>query len=156
IYNLFNADNNLNFSVKLNQTEAILIEPLVSKLVSNLNGKISADMHLTGTLTNPEFNGNISLLNTGLTVNYLKTPYILNKKLNVVRSVINVEDLQLKDNRGGTAIANGSVDLNNLNDPFIDAKIDAKNFLALNTSYKNNRLYYGTAYASGDFSFHGP
>ncbi|MGV8880135.1 MAG: translocation/assembly module TamB domain-containing protein [Sphingobacteriaceae bacterium] len=155
-YDMASADNNLDFNVKLDKTEAIILEPLVNKLVSNLNGKLSADMRLTGTLAKPKFDGTINLLNTGLTVNYLKTPYIINKKLAVNNNIIDVENMILKDNHSGEATANGKVDLNDLNDPYIDVRISAKNFLALNTTFKDNRLYYGTAYATGNFSFVGP
>lgn len=155
-YYMDSVDNNLDFRVKLDQTEVIILEPLVHKLVSNLKGKLSADMRLTGMLSKPRFDGTVNLQQTGLTVNYLKTPYTLNKKLMVNKNIIDVVDLVLKDNKGGEATANGKVDLNNLNDPFIDVKINAQNFMALNTSFKDNRLYYGTAFATGDFSFVGP
>lgn len=155
-YNLTSEENKLDFRVKMDQTEAVILDPLVNDLVSNLSGHISADLNLTGTPEKPQINGNLSLENTGLTINYLKTPYLINDNVTVKNSIIQIKGLQLKDNRKGTGIVNGTVDLNNLSNPDISATIDARNLLALNTAFKDNRLYYGTAFATGKFSFQGP
>jgi hypothetical protein len=150
------TDDRLDFDVKMNQTEAIIFEPFIKDLVSNLKGTVSTDLKLTGSLSKPELNGDITLDNTGVTVNYLKVPYMVSTKLGVQNSVININNMILKDGKGGIGIANGKVDLNNLSNPTIDVALNAKNLLALNTNFKDNHLYFGTAYATGDFSFVGP
>lgn len=155
-YHLTAEEDKLDFHVKMNQTEAVILDPFVNDLVSNLSGKISADLDITGRPEKPQINGNLNLNNTGFTINYLKTPYTINDDVSVKNSVIEIKDLQLKDNRKGMGIVNGTVDLNNLSNPTINATIDARNLLSLNTTFKDNRLYYGTAFASGKFSFQGP
>lgn len=150
------TQNSLDFSVNMNHTEAIIFEPFVKDLVSNLQGTISSNIKLTGSLSDPQFDGDITLENTGVTVNYLKTAYTINNKLAVKNSVINVENLVLKDYKGGTGTANGKVDLNDLSDPDIEVELKAKDLLALNTTFKDNHLYFGTAYATGTFNFSGP
>jgi len=155
-YHLASEENKLDFHIKMNQTEAVILDPLVNDLVSNLSGHISADLDLTGMPEKPQINGSLSLQNTGLTINYLKTPYRINDNISVKNSIIYIQNLQLKDNRKGYGVVNGTVDLNNLSNPDIKATIDARNLLALNTAFKDNRLYYGTAFATGKFSFQGP
>ncbi len=154
-YNIASEDNKLDFHIKMDQTEAVILDPLVNDLVSNLSGHISANLDLTGMPDKPQINGNINLQNTGLTINYLKTPFIINDQVVVKNSVIQINNLQLKDNRKGNGVVNGTVDLNNLSAPNINATIDAHSLLALNTTFKDNRLYYGTAFATGKFSFQG-
>lgn len=155
-YYIASEDNKLDFHLKMDQTEAVILDPLVNDLVSNLKGQISADLDITGMPSKPQINGSLNLINTGLTINYLKTPYLINDKVAVKNSIIQISNLQLKDNRNGTGIVNGTVDLNNLSAPDIEATIVANNLLALNTTFKDNRLYYGTAFATGKFSFAGP
>ena len=155
-YYYANEDNKLDFHVKMDKTESAILDPFVNDLVSNLGGNISADLDIGGSLTNPDIDGSINLENTSFTINYLKTPYIINDKLSVKNSVIIINDLQMKDTKSGTAIVNGKVDLTSLSNPIIDASIEAKNLQALNTTFKDNRLYYGTAYATGKFNFKGP
>ncbi|HWD90653.1 MAG TPA: translocation/assembly module TamB domain-containing protein [Mucilaginibacter sp.] len=150
------TQNSMDFDLKMNHSEAIIFAPFVKDLVSDLKGTISSDLKVSGSLTDLQFDGNISLENTGVTVNYLKTPYTINHTLIVKGSVIKIQDLALKDYRGNTGIANGTVDLNDLSNPDIEVTLQAKNLLALNTTFKDNRLYFGTAFASGTFKFNGP
>ncbi|MDB5010553.1 MAG: hypothetical protein JWQ06_1342 [Mucilaginibacter sp.] len=146
----------LDFDVKMNQTEAIIFEPFIKDLVSDIKGTVSTNLKLTGTASNPQLNGDITLNNTGLTVNYLKTAYIINDKLSVGNSVINIDKMTLTDIHGGEGTVKGKVDLNNLANPDIEAVLTAKNLMALNTTFKDNHLYFGTAYSTGTFSFSGP
>jgi hypothetical protein len=150
------AGDNLDFDIKMDHTEAIIFEPFVKGLVSDLKGTVSANLKLSGSPANPELNGDLTLNNTGVTVDYLKTAYTVTHKLNVNNSVISIDNMVLKDFKGGTGTANGKVDLNKISNPTIDIKLEAKNLLALNTTFKDNHLYYGTAYGSGNFNFSGP
>lgn len=149
-------DDKLNFDIKMNQTEAIIFTPFVKDLVSNLKGTVSSDLKLSGPPSDPQLNGTITLANTGVTVNYLKTAYTVNNKLSVNNSVIKIDNLVLKDIHGGTGTANGTVDLNDLSNPDIEVELEARNLMALNTTFRDNRIYYGTAYGTGRFKFSGP
>lgn len=149
-------EERLNFDIKMNQTEAIIFAPFVKELVSNLKGHISADLKLTGASSNPQLNGDLSLINTGVTVNYLKTAYTVNNKLSVKGSIINVDNLVLKDIHGGEGTVTGTVDLNKISNPDIEVVLTAKNLMALNTTFRDNHIYYGVAYGTGRFSFSGP
>lgn len=146
----------LDFDVRMDQTEAVIFSPFIKGLVSNVKGTISADMKLTGAPSNPKLNGNITLANTGVTVDYLKVPFTINDKLTVENSIIKIDDMRISDPRGGKGIANGKVDLSDFANPLLDINVRATNLMALNTTYRDNRLYYGTAFGTGDFSFTGP
>ncbi len=150
------TDDKLDFDVKMDHTEAIIFQPFIKDLVSNVKGAVSANLKLSGSPSKPELNGTVSLDNTGITVNYLKTAYTVNDNLTVSNSVIKIDKMILKDIRGGTGEANGTVDLNNISNPTLDISLEAKNLMALNTTFKDNHIYYGTAYGSGTFSFTGP
>lgn len=150
------TDDNLDFDIKMNQTEAIIFEPFVKDLVSDIKGHVSTDLKLTGKPSNPQLNGTVTLVNTGLTVNYLKTAYTVNNKLDVNNSIISIKDMVLKDIHKGIGTANGTVNLNNLSNPDINVSLKADNLMALNTTFKDNHLYYGTAYGTGTFNFNGP
>ena len=157
IYTLgHDAGDNLDFDVKMDHTEAIIFEPFVKGLVSDLKGTVSANLKLSGSPSNPQLNGDLTLNNTGVTVDYLKTAYTVTHKLSVNNSVIGIDNMVLKDFRGGTGTANGKVDLTNISNPTIDITLEAKNLLALNSTFKDNHLYYGTAYGTGTFKFNGP
>ncbi|RZM27708.1 MAG: translocation/assembly module TamB [Pedobacter sp.] len=146
----------IDLTVKMNDSKLAVLEPFVKDLVSNLKGNISSDITVKGPLSKPEINGDVSFDEGQLTVNYLKTAYTITQKVRVENSIVQIEDLKLKDVDGNIATANGTVNLNDLNNPGLDIDITARNFMALNTTAKDNPLYFGQAYATGTFKFKGP
>ena len=155
-YNLSNDDEPLNLKGNLNETDLIIFQPFLKNLVSNLEGKANADVSIVGTFRNPKISGIGRFKNAEVTVNYLKTHYrIENQPVLIQNNAIMLQNLKLFDDRGSTATANGIIDLAKLINPYIDVDVTGNNFMILNTNYKDNNLYYGTAYASGKFRFKG-
>ncbi len=150
------AEKVIDLDVVMNKSKLAVLEPFVKTLVSDLRGDISSDIKIKGALDKPEINGSIALDQGQLTVNYLRTAYTISQTIEVENSVVRVDDLRLKDMNGNIATANGSVDLNNISNPVLNIDIDAQNFMALNTTSRDNPLYFGQAFASGNFRFKGP
>ncbi|KHJ38712.1 hypothetical protein PBAC_10500 [Pedobacter glucosidilyticus] len=148
--------NNLDLTMNLDQTELILFEPFVKSLITKLKGNVSSDLKITGKFSNPQIDGDVKLDNAGFMVNYLKTSYTINDDVSIDNSLIRIEDLEIVDAFKNKAIANGSVDLKNPSNPLLDISVKANNFMALNTTSKDNGIYYGTAFGTGTFTFKGP
>jgi hypothetical protein len=146
----------IDVMVKLDNSELAILAPFVKTLVSDLKGNISTNLRIHGPLEKPQINGSLELNKAQLTVNYLKTAYTISDKVLVDNSVIRINNLRLEDKDGNKANANGTVDLNNLSYPDLDIVVTARNFMALNTTEKDNALYFGQAYATGTFTFRGP
>ena len=155
-YDAMEANNPLVINTRFNQTELVLFQPFLNKLVSDISGTVSADLNITGSITAPNVNGVCYLHDAGFTVNYLKTPYRINDQVSIANSTLVLRNLTVTDSKNNKAIANGTVDLRNLLIPDIQVDIDATHFLVLNTTFKDNPLYYGTAYGTGKFAFQGP
>lgn len=149
-------DHALDFNIKMDHALVVIFDPFINALVSNPKGTVSSDLKLTGPISKPQLNGTVTLDGASVTVNYLKTTYTVSDKLTVNNSIINIDNMILKDTHGGQGTVTGKVDLNNLSDPDIEATVQAKNLMALNTTFKDNHLYYGTAYGTGTFAFNGP
>ncbi|MEJ7778509.1 MAG: translocation/assembly module TamB domain-containing protein [Daejeonella sp.] len=155
-YNANSDQNSLDMNVMMNDNEVALFQPFLKTLVSDMNGKVSADLKVTGKITSPKINGRLTLKDAGMTVNYLKTPYRISDDIEIENSVIKLSNLQLRDINNNEAIANGTVDMGNPGAPEVHLDIVATNFMALNTTARDNPLYYGVAFGTGVFSFNGP
>ena len=158
-YDADSEDNNLDMAVKMDNSDLIIFQPFLKRLVSNLKGSLSANLKLSGKLLAPQVNGKVAFNDAGMTVNYLKTTYRITDSVRIENSVIILENLGLNDSQRtpATAIVNGTVDLHNIKTPDIHIKIvTSRPFMALNTTRKDNSIYYGTAYAIGQFDFDGP
>lgn len=155
-YQVASGEQAINLKGKLNQAELILFQPFIRTLASDLQGKMDADLHISGTLKNPQINGSASIESASFKVNYLKTVYNLNNQSVMIdKNAVMMNNLVFTDSKGHQANAGGVVNLSNLSNPFIDVDVATNNVMILNTTYKDNNLYYGTAYATGTYQFKG-
>ncbi len=155
IYTQSKTDNFDLYAI-LNETDLAIIEPFVKNFVSGIDGKATANLRVKGSFNAPEITGKALLKDVVLTVNYLKATMTINDEVEFQKDKILIEDMQVRDKEGNPASINGVIKHQNLKNFSLDVNMQAKNFLCLNTTAKDNELYYGTAYASGSFSFKGP
>lgn len=146
----------LDVELLLSKSEITVLQPFLHNLVSEMRGTISSHLHVSGSFTDLQINGKSELHDASFVIDYLRTRYRINDELKITNSTITMDSVVLYDPRDHTAIVNGTVDLSNPRLPVIDARLDANNFLVLNTTYRDNPLYYGTAYGTGRFEFRGP
>ena len=116
------------------------MRPFIKDLVSDIKGTISTNLKLTGPPSKPQLNGNIILNKTGVTVNYLNTAYTVLDTVAVKNSVITLDGMVLRDPLKGTGTVKGTVDINDPSNPDIEVVLDAKNLMALNTTFKQNHF----------------
>ena len=156
VYNHDEDTNPLDLKLRMDQGELVLFQPFLKNLVSELKGAASADMRVNGTLSAPSISGTIDLQDASFIVNYLKTRYRVNETVAVDHSKIILNNLRINDDFKNQAVANGTVDMSTPLNPDIQVDVKATDFMVLNTTAKDNPLYYGKAYGTGTFTFHGP
>ncbi|MBC8109969.1 MAG: translocation/assembly module TamB domain-containing protein, partial [Verrucomicrobia bacterium] len=131
-------------------------EPFTQGEVSKLGGKAKGFLRLTGSLGSPVLKGSISVKNGRFTYEYLKTTYRFNDKIYFSDGEIIVKNFKLIDENDNIAVVKGGVFHDGFKDFIIDMKADMKTFKVLNTTAKDNSLFYGTAVVSGGFGIFGP
>lgn len=149
-------EDNLDLRLKMQDNELIVFQPFLSNLISDLSGTATASFRVRGSVFQPVIDGFAHLKNANFVVNYLQTRYTINDEIDVNNSVIQLNDVVIEDINGEQAIASGRVDMKKPNTPEIHVNINAENFMVLNTTAKDNPVYYGTAFGSGVFAFNGP
>ncbi|MBL4594657.1 MAG: translocation/assembly module TamB [Flavobacteriales bacterium] len=141
---------NLDLTLELYQTELSMFDAYTKDFLSGFNGRANANVSLTGTLQKPKLRGNLTLQNTDFTVIYLNTKYRTNLcKINITPDMISFDNIEFLDEKNNVAVANGTVYHTWFSDWSIDIGLDVKNFLALNTTERDNSLYYGRAFVTG-------
>lgn len=155
-YNFFDKDEPLNMKGKLNNLDLTIFQPFLRNLITNLKGRTDADISINGSLNNPKISGLGRFFKSEFTVNYLNTLYRLDNQIALVENnSIILQNFAIHDTRGQQAKANGIINLSKVANPYLDIDTYADNLMILNTNFKDNNLYYGTAYATGNFKFKG-
>lgn len=153
---LSKKSDNLNANVEINDIELHVIEPFFKEYISGIEGTAHSKLFIDGSIDNPQLHGKVYFENTSLTVNYLQSKIFLTDYITLEKDKILIEDLELKDISGKKAIANGSINFNHFKNTELNIRIETDQFLCLNTTERDNNLYYGKAKASGRFLFIGP
>uniref|UniRef100_UPI004047B1E8 translocation/assembly module TamB domain-containing protein n=1 Tax=Algoriphagus sp. TaxID=1872435 RepID=UPI004047B1E8 len=146
---------NLDFAANLTQANLVIFEPFLSKYISNLGGTLTGNLQLQGNLNRPELIGSTRVAQGKMRINYLNTDYQLDGSLLFRPTQMSFQDLVLRDLNGNRATFTGGLNHRGFSSVFLDINSQLTNFQVLNTSSKDNALFFGTAYATGSLAIKG-
>lgn len=143
------SENYIDFTLNLDKLRLSIFDPYLENILTDLRGIASGEIKITGKPLEPDLKGDISLQKTSFTIDYLKTRYNFSNSIHINNNKIELNELKIYDVKGNTAIVTGDITHNKFKDIKFDIVADADNFQFLNTTEKDNNLFYGTAFASG-------
>lgn len=150
-------ENNLDLNCKIRNLKLDLIKPYVSDLFSNISGLLDGDIHITGSTEKPIADGELSFdKRTFVTVDILNTRYQVLDKIQFRKNLISSKTLYLKDINQNTARCDIKITHDYFTNFNLDIRINFDKIQALNTNEDQSNLFFGTAYASGNFRAFGP
>lgn len=149
----------LDINVYFDRTSLSPFGNLFSTTIENLEGYAKGNIHVIGGPTQFNMDGSISVIeDLVFTVKFTKARYTVPKGQTVtfVKDRFSVSNLKLLDAFGNEATLNGGILHNSLANFRVDIIGRYQDFMFLNTTRKDNEVFYGTAYAAGSMSFTGP
>jgi hypothetical protein len=146
----------LNLVGTLNDAPIVLAQPFLGSLFSNLGGTGQGELRLSGRFASPNLTGGIDVKNGRLTFNYLKTTYTFADRINFTNTSISFRNVRLRDALGNTGTVDGVVHHRGFHNMSLDISANYRKMQVLNTTRKDNELYFGTAYATGTARVTGP
>jgi phage regulator Rha-like protein len=148
-------ENALDLIAEFEKTDLEIVEPFVKDLISKLKGDILGKLTIKGTLEDPKIRGNLTVENGQFKLNYLNTLYQMDGDVAFLKGEIKASNVVLLDEFSNPATANASIYHDRYRDFYLLAKAKFYDFQLLNTTEKDNSLYYGEAYATGDLKMEG-
>jgi hypothetical protein len=155
IYDPKNKENSLDLLATLNQTNLQILEPFTKGIFSNISGSADGSINVSGNLSHPIFEGAIDVKKGSLFFDYLRAVLNFEDKITFEPDEIRAKSLRLTDDEGNKGILKGSVFYDGDKDFNVQLQADVNRFKILNTTRKDNDLYYGTAYATGKVTLGG-
>ena len=100
----------MDLKVSFQEFQAALVAPVLDNLVSDVHGKISGDMLLSGKLPSLDLiSDNTTVDKLHFTVNYTKVPYSLSGPVHLTSQGLSLPKDTLYDSRGHYAIVQGGL-----------------------------------------------
>lgn len=150
------STNQLDIEANFNEASLVLLSPIVVGLASDIRGAASGELNLTGFLDHPVLNGKAEISDGRFTFDLLRTVYDFAGDVDFDNRAINFNGLRLRDRDGDLASLTGALRHDGLKNFSANLNLAANNFMFLNTTSSDNKLYYGTVNATGDISIRGP
>lgn len=148
--------NTLNFNVDIDSLRLSSIESFSAGQISDSKGVLKGNIKLTGSIKEPVMNGKIQFDNVGTKITYLNEFVTLeNETITLKPGGVYFNSFDIRDSQGNIATINGSVLLKSFTDPTFDLKITTNDFMILNTTEVNNKLYYGRIYLDSKINVKG-
>jgi hypothetical protein len=149
-------EGNFDLGIDLVNYKLASLNPFLSGFASNLKGMASGSLRMDGTFEKPEITGKIQLLRTQMKIDYLNVTYSLADQVRMEHGLIAADNVMVYDSLGNSGLLNFRLTHDYFRNMVLDMNVKAKNLAGLNTTYKQNELFYGTAFATGNVAIKGP
>lgn len=130
--------------------------PFLSKNVAQLSGMLNGKMNITGSVSNPIFNGYIDFDSTAVKVGITGMPYSFSEeKIPVDSNVVRFNDFAINGLNRNPLLINGTVDASNISNLAVDLTAKARDMQIVNSSRPKGANIYGKAYIDLDATVKG-
>ena len=144
-YSMQDLGSELDFQLKLNTIGMKTIAALSGENLEDASGNISGDIAINGDVSAPDYKGFMQFNDAIFKVNELNAQFKLtNDKIKIDNTSITLNKFSIQDEQNNTFTLNGSLLTENLTDPTFDLSVKSKNFQVLNSTKKDNEVYYGS------------
>ena len=151
------ATKHVDMNVSFRDFEAALVAPFLTGLVSDVHGKISGDMSLSGTLPHLDLTSDNTMVdNLAFTIDYTRVPYSISGPVHLTTEGLYLPKDTLRDSYGHYAIVQGGLQYEHFRNIKANLDLNFVNLHGLNLGEKDNDIFYGQAFATGSLLLKGP
>jgi translocation and assembly module TamB len=156
-YYLKPANNsNFDFNLNIRQLPFKTLEAVSMGTITQSTGNLTGSVAINGTVKDPHVDGGINFNKTGFNVVMLGSYFTIDgETVKVSNKGIRFDTFTIKDSANNSLVIDGAVNTTNYINYGLDLTIKAENFRALNTTKRENQLYYGKLYFNSNLSIKG-
>lgn len=146
----------LNMNLVINELKLIALERLTEEQIRDTEGTISGNISLSGTTTDPVYEGEFQFNEAVFTVSTLNSRFTLsNEAVRLDNEGVYLDAFSITDADNNDFTVDGEVLTEDFANPVFDLNLNAENFQALNSSSDDNDLFYGTLILNTDLQISG-
>ena len=136
--------------MRIDSLDMGLLDPVLTGVISRTRGLANLDLVLTGRGRDGELSGAIHASGLSTTVDFTQVTYTVpDVTLEVKNSLFSAKNATVLDSEGNRGSLDFSLDLGHVTNIAYDLRVTPEQMLVLNTSSRDNDLFYGKVYASG-------
>ena len=138
-------DSTLDMALDIQELQMDFLAGFVPELLSEATGYFSSNLRINGKMDDPKVEGDFKFNNIGFHVNNLNADFTdINESITFSDNAINFDTFTVKDSDGNILVVNGQVITKDYSNVGFKLDITANDFKAVNSTSKDNEMYYGT------------
>ena len=150
-------NRSLEASATLDRLHVGYAKPFLKEIFSDMDGYISGEVSIDGPIDALSITSNGTALEDGmLQVAYTNVPYFADGRFHINDKGVYFDDIRIKDRYTGTGSVSGSINWNNFRDLYFDTRIKVSEIEGINLTDKQNDIFYGNVFATGQVAISGP
>jgi len=148
--------NNFNLNLNIHALNIKSMEGLAMNQIRKSSGYIRGNLKVTGTMAKPIVVGELHTDSLNTTIAAIGSPYRMpHETIRFTANGIEFQNFRILDDAGNAAMVDGTINTTNLTNMQLALKIHARKWQALNTTAKDNKLFYGKLVISTDMNVSG-
>ncbi len=150
------TNTEVDASADLDLKDLSFLKPFVDEYLYDLSGGVKGDIAFRLQNEKPTMNGALTFVNAGIGVEMTGARYILaNERLTMDDAGAHFDKFILRDTLGNTFSLDGDVGMANPAQPKLDLRFRTDKFQMINSTFKQNQLFYGDLFARMDLRITG-
>lgn len=156
-YYLKPADSsNFDFNLNINKLPFKTIEAVSMGAITDATGDLTGKVAINGTVKSPNVDGGINFNQAGFNVAMLGSYFRIDgETIKVNKQGVKFDTFTIKDSSSNTLVIDGLAGTSNFINYNLDLTVKARNFRAINTTKRQNALYYGQLYFNTNMNIKG-
>ena len=153
---LSSTNQNLDFTVDINKINLKTIESFTKGQIRKSSGYLTGKIQISGTGNKPIINGEIGFKDASFNVAYMNNFFTLkDEHFKIDPQGIYFKSFKILDESGQKASIEGAVYTSDFSKMKFDLTVKTSNFTVLNTTIRDNSLYFGKIILSSNMSIRG-
>ena len=138
-------NSSYDFTVDLVSLQMKSLEGFTKGGLKDARGNLYGKIALNGTVAKPNIDGRIQFNNTAFNVSMLNNLFKIDKEAIAIinNKGIELNTFTIRDTANNAIVIDGAINTPDFFNYSFDLKINAKNFQAINSTNKDNKIFYG-------------
>lgn len=148
-------DPHMELRLMLDRFDLHFLQTYLPDDLTDLQGTVTGRIDVVGPVRAPRIGGSAMVADAGIRIDYLNTFYRFSHRVDIVDDMINLDNVVVTDEQGGSAKVGCTIIHRGLSDWNYNIWGTADHLLCLNTTVLDNDLFYGKGVGSGTFEVSG-
>lgn len=148
--------SSFDFNVAVRTLQLSTLEGVSMGSIKKASGTANGQFAINGTMDKPSINGELNFNKAILTPAALSTALKIDQeKISITNQGVVFDNFTIRDSANNTAELDGTAYTTNFSNYKFDLVFNARNFQALNSTKKDNNLYYGNLFLNSRLTIKG-